>query len=440
MFRKIASQIFVCLLFITLCHAENAKTLSSKERQQIVAEIKKLLDQYYVYPEKAKSMGDALEKKLETGAYDKISDPHEFAMTLTDDMHSVNNDRHLGFMYAPDMVSEMKHAGSKNEREVSEAEEKRLAAMRADNFGFRRVERLPGNVGYLDFRFFAPADVAGDTAVAALNFLVNCDAIIIDLRQNGGGDPTQIQLISSYFFKEPTHLNDIYTRAEDKTENFWTLPYVPGRKATGADLYVLTSKRTFSGAEEFSYNMKNLKRAVLIGETTGGGAHPTDSEIVLDQFVLDVPTARAINPITKTNWEGTGVIPDIALPADQAMDKAYQMALEKLEAKTTDPQKKTEIQWTLEEQKAKANPFPISEELMKKYAGTYGDRKITLENGQLYYQRTGTKYRLIPMNETTFFAEDLEGFRLEFLVKDGTVPEVVGVYIDGQREPSKRTN
>ena len=185
---------------------------------------------------------------------------------------------------------------------------------RRNNFGFRKVERLAGNIGYLDFRGFASPDQAGATAIAAMNFLAYCDAIIVDLRQNGGGDPAQIQLISSYFFDEPVHLNDLYARAKDTTENYWTLPYVPGPKAAGADLYILTSARTFSGAEEFTYNMKNLKRATVIGETTGGGAHPTGTRIVQTDFILRVPFARAINPVSKTNWEGTGVAPDIAVP------------------------------------------------------------------------------------------------------------------------------
>ncbi len=287
---------------------------------------------------------------------------------------------------------------------------------------------------------FVPAATAGETAIAALTFLAYCDAIIIDLRQNGGGDPSQIQLISSYFFPEPTHLNDIYTRAEDKMENFWTLPYVPGRKPLEADLYILTSKETFSGAEEFSYNMKNLKRATLIGETTGGGAHPTDEKVIQSKFILAVPSARAINPITKTNWEGTGVTPDIAVPAPQAFDKAYAMALEKLASKATNPDQKREAEWVLSLQKAKTNPVHIDQATQQMYAGVYGERKVTLENGQLYYQRTGPKYRLIPLNNTTFIPEGLDDFRLQFTVIDGKATEVVGMMIDGMRDVSKRTN
>ena len=272
-----------------------------------------------------------------------------------------------------------------------------------------------------------------------MNFLAYCDAIIVDLRQNGGGDPAQIQLICSYFFPEPAHLNDIYFRAGDRTENFWTLPYVPGPKPVNADLYILTSARTFSGAEEFTYNMKNLKRATVIGETTGGGAHPTQPMIVQKDFILRVPYARAINPVSKTNWEGTGVVPDIAVPAAQAFDKAYALAVEKLAAKASDPERKASYEWLLAGMKAKADPAKVDAKTLQTYAGVYGERKVTLENGALYYQRIGPRYRLIPMTPTVFLLDGLENFRVEFEVKDGRTVALIGLYDNGDREPSPRT-
>jgi hypothetical protein len=243
----------------------------------------------------------------------------------------------------------------------------------------------------------------------------------------------------SYFFDEPTHLNDLYNRSEDKTENYWTLPYVPGPKPVKADIYVLTSTGTFSGAEEFSYNLKNLKRATLIGETTGGGAHPTETRIVQDKYVLGVPFARAVNPISKTNWEGTGVTPDIQVPAPQAFDLAYGMAVEKLAAKASDPDRKAEYEWILVAQKAKQSPVHIDDKTLKSYAGEYGERKVFYEKGSLTYQRTGPRYRLIPLTATIFAVEGLDYFRVEFEVKDGKVTGLVGLYDDGERQSSPRT-
>jgi C-terminal processing protease CtpA/Prc len=201
------------------------------------------------------------------------------------------------------------------------------------NCGFVKVEILPGNVGYLKFDMFADPDVCGPTAVAAMNFLAHVDAIIFDLRENGGGDPEMIALLSTYLFSEPTHLNDLWERKDDTTHQHWTLPYVPGTRLDGKPVYVLTSSQTFSGAEEFSYNLKNLKRATIIGETTGGGAHPVAGHRIDDHFMIGVPFARAINPISKTNWEGTGVEPDIKVPATDALTTAQKLAAEKQSSK-----------------------------------------------------------------------------------------------------------
>ena len=166
--------------------------------------------------------------------------------------------------------------------------------------------------------------------MAAMNFLANADAVIIDLRRNGGGSAEMIQLISSYFLKERTHLNSFEDRGLDTMTQSWSFHYVPGKPMFETDLYILTSERTFSAAEEFTYNMKNLKRATIVGETTGGGAHPGGMRIVNDGFLVWVPTGRAVNPISKTNWEGTGVSPDVAVARDKALEKARALALEKM--------------------------------------------------------------------------------------------------------------
>jgi C-terminal processing protease CtpA/Prc len=201
------------------------------------------------------------------------------------------------------------------------------------NCGFDKVEILSGNVGYLKFNMFADPDMCGPTAVAAMNFLANVAAIIFDLRENGGGDPKMIAFISTYLFSEATHLNDLWERKGDVTHQYWTLPYVPGKHLDGKPAYVLTSKETFSGAEEFSYNLKNLKRATIIGETTGGGVHPVSGHRIDDHFMIGVPFARAINPISKTNWEGTGVEPDVKVPSAYSLATAQKLAAEKLGSK-----------------------------------------------------------------------------------------------------------
>jgi hypothetical protein len=415
-------------------------SIDTAKKQAIVDEISALLNKNYIFPETARKVEEALRAKLKSGELNQLNDARAFANALSQTILAVGRDRHMGFSYNPAVAEDMRKMMGQSAEERRKVEERRLAESRRDNFGFRKVEQLPGNVGYLDFRQFVSPDLAGPTAIAALNFLAYCDAIIIDLRQNGGGEPALIQLMCTYFFPEMSHLNDIYYRESDSWENYWTLPYVPGARPVNADLYILTSSRTFSGAEEFTYNMKNLKRGTVIGETTGGGAHPTQTMIVQKDYILRVPFARSVNPFSKTNWEGTGVTPDIACPASEALDKAYVMALEKLSAKAANPDLKSRYEWILAGVKTKAGSAVLADEkALQSYAGEYEERKITFENGALFYQRTGPKFRMFPLTGTLFAVEGLDNFRIEFTVKDGRTVEMIGLYDDGRKEPSKRT-
>ena len=193
-----------------------------------------------------------------------------------------------------------------------------------------KAEVLPGNIGYLKFNGFASVEMCGPTTSAAMNFLASTRVLIVDLRDNTGGSPAMVAYISSYLFSEKTHLNSLWNRNTGQTSEFWTTDDVPGRKFGGEKpVYVLTAARTFSGAEEFSYNLKSLKRALIIGETTGGGAHPVSGQKIDDHFMIAVPFARAINPITKTNWEGVGVEPDVKVPASDALSTALKLIAEK---------------------------------------------------------------------------------------------------------------
>jgi C-terminal processing protease CtpA/Prc len=213
------------------------------------------------------------------------------------------------------------------------------------NHTFTKVERLRGNIGYIEFLNFLDPDLAADTVAAAMNFVNGTDALIIDMRSNGGGSPAMVALVCSYLFgPEPVHLNDLYWREGNRTDEFWTKKEVSGKRYLNKDVYVLTSKRTFSGAEEFTYNLKNLKRATIVGETTGGGAHPGTGFRLSDHFGMFVPTGRAISPITKTNWEGTGVTPDVDVPADQALLVARLMALKKSLTTLSNPDFKADVQ------------------------------------------------------------------------------------------------
>ncbi|MDH4223659.1 MAG: S41 family peptidase, partial [candidate division Zixibacteria bacterium] len=203
----------------------------------------------------------------------------------------------------------------------------------------------------------------------------------------------------------------------------------------------LTSSYTFSGAEEFTYNLKNLKRGTIIGETTGGGANWWEYKIFKNLNVgMALPLARAINPISGTNWEGTGITPDIEVPQEKALDTAYKMALEKLSKKTEDPKKQTEYKWAIEGLETRLNPVTLDESKLSIYAGQYGPRKIWLEEGVLYYQRgEKPRYRLIPMGNHMFMVEELDYFRIQFVTDEkGDITELIGKYDNGYTDSHKR--
>ena len=284
------------------------------------------LNESYVFPETATKMEDAVRAHQKKGDYDAITDGDDFAKRLTEDFQAVSHDKHLHVMFTPASLPPDMGREGPGDPKREEEERKEMERM---NCGFDKAEVMEGNIGYLKFDFFANPKFCGPTAVAAMNFLANVDAIIFDLRENGGGDPKMVALVSSYLFAERTHLNDLWTRKGDITEQYWTDPYVPGKRLDGKPAFVLTSKNTFSGAEEFTNNLKVLKRATIVGETTGGGAHPVRGHRIDEHFGIGVPFARAINPVTHTNWEGTGVEPDVKVLAAEALDTARKLAAEK---------------------------------------------------------------------------------------------------------------
>jgi C-terminal processing protease CtpA/Prc len=319
-------------------------TIDAATRTQVIDGVLKRLNDSYVFPEVAKKMEQAIRERVSKKEYDQVTSAREFAMKLTSDLQAVSNDKHLRVRYSHRPIPER---GPRREPTTAEREEQKreLTWM---NHGFSKVERLPGNIGYLEFLNFMDEELGADTVAAAMNFVNGTDALIIDMRNNGGGNPAMVALVCSYLFgPEPVHLNDLYWREGNRTDEFWTRKEVAGKRYLNKDVYVLTSKRTFSGAEEFTYNLKNLKRATIIGETTGGGAHPGGGFRITENFGMFVPTGRAISPITKTNWEGTGVTPDVAVPADQALLTARVMALKK-SLVTANPDLKPRLQGEIE--------------------------------------------------------------------------------------------
>jgi len=321
-----------------------AEQLSS---QDIVRKALALLRENYVFPELAGQVAASVEARLAAGEYDNLD---EIALTelLTSHLQDASGDKHLrvglGGARPPGRGEPGRGPGRPGrERDGRDGRDGRDAGQPAGrepgrqrmrhpgqlvNFGIHRVERLDGNVGYLDLRGVPPPEHAGPAITAAMELVAGTFALIIDLRRNGGGSPHGVALWCSYLIDEPpTRLNDIFSADTGETRQFWSYPYLPGRRYLDRPVYVLTSSRTFSGGEDLGYTLQALGRAEVIGEATGGGAHPTRPFPISAAVHIGVPFARSISPLTGTNWQGTGVIPDTPAPADQARDVAYAKAL-----------------------------------------------------------------------------------------------------------------
>jgi hypothetical protein len=312
--------------------------------REIVTTALSLLRTNYIFPEIAEQAAVAITARLAAGEYDNLD---EITLTelVTRHLQDITGDKHLrlrlggGPTPGPGGPGPGPRPGpggpgpgpGPEGTEPKDREARRLAMRQRgqlDNFGIRRVDRLDGNVGYLDVRRVPMPANAGPAITAAMELVAGTYALILDLRHNGGGSPEGVLYWCSYLLDEkPIHLNDIYHADTGETRQFWTLPYLPGTRYVERPVYVLISGHTFSGGEEFCYNLQALGRAELIGETTGGGAHPTRPFPISSAVHIGIPFARSINPITRTNWQGTGVIPDVAVPEAEAFDVAYGKAL-----------------------------------------------------------------------------------------------------------------
>ncbi len=303
-----------------------AVTVDSAMRERVIQAIATNLRTTYIDADVAQQMIHSVETKLAQGDYNAITDGDALAMRLTDDLQAVSHDKHLRVMFHPYKLPARREPTPEDTARFHQQ-------LLRDNCGFEKVEILPGNIAYIKFNQFADASFCGPTVVAAMGLVEHSDALIFDLRENGGGQPAMVTLIASYLFDHPTHLIDMYNRQENSTVQNWTLSYLPGLRLTKQPVFVLTAHRTFSGAEEFAFDLQNQKRATIVGEVTGGGAHPVSGHPIGEYFDMAVPFAKSLDPVKGTNWEGKGVRPDVEVPAAEALATAEKLARAKLQAK-----------------------------------------------------------------------------------------------------------
>jgi hypothetical protein len=296
-----------------------APPLDAAKRRALLDAIKQDIRAHYVIPEVGAKMIAALADHEAHGGYEGAADGPAFASLVMEDLRAASHDRHIRLEFGPPQPSP-----------GQQTREQLLAEERAINFGFGTIERLPGNVAHVVIDGFPRVGPDLNDAVGGfMTQIADADALLVDLRHNHGGDPHTVAVVASYLFDGRVHLNDMLWPEQGTTEEFWTMSDVKGtRFGSKKPLYVLTSHETFSGGEEFAYDIQALKRGVIVGETTGGGAHPTDAFDLDDWYHFIVPVGRPINPITKTDWEGVGVVPDVPVSADAALEEARRRAVE----------------------------------------------------------------------------------------------------------------
>jgi hypothetical protein len=418
------------------------KELNATSQGEIIEEVAKLIEEKYVFPDVAKKIADNIRNRHRERAYDHITTLQAFLQQLTKDLRSINNDAHLGVVPRRGPIKQG----------VSPEEMYKTFYLKRgpfQNFGFKKAERLLGNVGFLVLDEFSYVEmdgenVGGETARAAMQVISNSYALIIDLRDNFGGRDEMALLLLDYFFEKPVHILTKRYRGQEETQ-VWTRAEKAGGRLADIPLYVLTSRHTISGGEMFAYVLKNRKRATIIGEKTRGAAHRTHL-FNLQNYKIDVaiPVGTTIDPETGTDWEGKGVEPDIAVSSARAMDVAYVEALEKIIQSDRDRSERYEMEWALMEVEARLNPSTLDEALLQEYVGVYGERKIKLEKGVLFYQREGQSvYELEPMAKDLFSFVDKSMFyaRIKFgRHKSGTLDKMIIVYDTGQKDEFRKTN
>lgn len=317
--------------------------LSAKEKREIVQATASAYADGYVFADKGRLIANQVRRRFNAGSFNSIDQPEPFAAALTRAVRDAVPDRHI------EILPPEPHAAGSSAPAQSQAEQLSwVDRLRRRNYDFVRVERLPGNVGLLQLNSFPPPEIASESAAAAMIFLKHSDALIIDLRDNGGGTGDMVRFLASYFFPVQTRLSRTFRRAGNPQVTYdTTLMTVPGERMPTIDLFILTSGRTFSAAEAFAFALQQQGRADVVGEKTGGGGNAGDYIELGHGFRAFVPDIHVSSPIDDSSWEGRGVQPDISAPAAESLTVAHREALRRLLAKTADSSMRESLQRAL---------------------------------------------------------------------------------------------
>jgi retinol-binding protein 3 len=386
--------------------------------RKLIDTISQTLQRYYIFPDKARLMKQYLQHQSKKGQYRSIKEPHQLAEQFTKDIESIHTDRHLYISYDPALTKDILEVNPDKRKRVDSIA---VLVAKESNFGLNRIEILDGNIGYLPvYSFTRFVSLAKPSFSSALRFLSHTQALILDLRYNGGGSPEMVGQLGSYFFTVPTPFTSIYNRRIDSTSLYVADPAQAEGVTLTMPVYILTSSSTFSAGEDFTYSMQQAKRAVVIGDTTGGGAHPAGPFLLGEGFILNLPFARSINPYSKTNWEGTGVIPDVAVDAEDALQTAHKLILNQFIQQATDDQQKRKLQWAIHALDATSITGTLNQQALASYTGDYNGLIMYMQDAKLYCKNTGRGNQITQLQEIKkdWFVLN-EQVHVEFVKVDG---------------------
>lgn len=415
--------------------AQTEVNLTETDKKEIIDSLGKKLEEFYIRENSIENIKTKIGENYKTGKYKNSSNPNEFASLLTADLLEISKDLHFSVIYNQQWVDDQVKSKDAEFKKTIKAKE--LAEAKKRNFGFQQTRILEGNIGYLEFTYFHDPVEGSETATTALQFLSNTDALIIDLRKNNGGAMEMGQFISSYFFYNkdlPLYKYYYYESGRKKIDReMWLLPSVPGNRLADIDIYILTSGITFSAAEWMSYSLQNLKRVTIIGEQTAGGAHPVDRKVLPKGFSVNIPIGEVKDPITKLDFEGHGVTPDVLCKSEDAENIAHLLALQKLSLKNNDSS--SDIDWIIPIIKNRQKPASIDRKILKSYEGKYGKSKLVYENSNLYFKWNNTvSFLLTPLQQDLFLINGIDDFRIKIIVEKKSVTGIKRIYQNGQEK------
>lgn len=428
--------LFALTLLPAIALADPPPTLTKEQAHFVVTEVERLISEHYVFPEKRQMIVDALKKADAGGRYD-TTDARELGERLTDDLRAVANDRHLSAGYRPEMYADLTQAPHTGAAPRHPDNERMHRMLLRHNHGYEELRMLPGNVRYVRISGFMWSPESTPRVIDdAARFLADGEAMIIDLRGDGGGNADAVERMISYFFPKGSNqeLMTFHDGLEGTTIVNRVVANLTDARLTGKPFYLLIDGGTASAAEEFTYHTQQFKLGTIVGATTAGAANNNVFFPVAPGFAVSISVGRPVHPVSHTNWEGVGIAPDVSVPPAVALEQAEILALNTLLARTSGADRAT-YEWAIAGLQAQIKPIRLTEAEMRVYVGVYGVRRVFIADGLLKYQREDLPpATLTPMGDDLFALSNTDEVRIRFRRKDGRVVGFDQVFSGG--EPS----